>query len=381
MTLYIGVDFHPHQQTVAWCDTQSGETASLSLKHNLEQVRQFYQQLPPGIVGIEASSKAVWFEQMLLETDHQLQVGNPVLIRKRATSRHKSDKRDAELILQLLMSEEFPSLWRRSAENNRVLDILKLRQSLVSQRTRAYNRLQAVAHNFGLPKGRIRAKRFQALLKAIKTDEVGQLQREQLFKLIEHLSGQIEELERWLRSKSETDPTAQLLLTQRGVGYLTALALVNTVGEISRFDRPTKQVAAYLGLDPLERESAGKRRKAGISKAGNALTRYLLGQSGQIAARYDQQLKIFYKRLAKRKPKGVAKMATARRLLVKLVIMWRDNITAAEFDRRGRTVSDTRRTQGLQCPPAGLSEETCRHEKIGRVNLDIRDKEILRNNI
>lgn len=350
MTLYIGVDFHPHQQTVAWCDTTTGETDSLNLIHDLNQVRQFYQTMPPAIVGIEASSKAIWFEHLLLETEHQLQVGNPVLIRRRATSRHKSDKRDAELILQLLINDEFPSLWRRSVENNQVLDILKLRHALVAQRTRSYNRLQALAHSFGLPKGRIRSKCFAELVKSVETDQVGRMQRDGLFKLVEHLSGQISELERWLRTKSEADKIVQLLLTQTGVGYLTGLALVNTIGEITRFDRATKQVAAYLGLEPLERESAGKRKRAGISKAGNSLTRYLLGQSAQIAARSDKHLKAFYKRLAKRKPKGVAKMATARKLLVKLVIMWRDQITAQEFDRRGSTVSDTRRTQGLQEP-------------------------------
>ena len=104
MTLYIGVDFHPHQQTVAWCDTQTGETKTFDLAHDLEQVRKFYSTLPePAIVGIEASVRAVWFENMLFESDHKLLVGNPVLIRKRAVSRHKNDRRDAELILELLM--------------------------------------------------------------------------------------------------------------------------------------------------------------------------------------------------------------------------------------------------------------------------------------
>lgn len=53
-------------------------------------------------------------------------------------------------------------------------------------------------------------------------------------------------------------------------------------------------------------------------------------------ARYDSKFKSFYKRLAKKKPKTVAKTATARKVLVKLVIMLRDQITAAEFDQRGR---------------------------------------------
>ena len=133
MPFYIASDFHAHQQTVAWCDTETGETQITTLKHNLEQVRVFYASLPPGIVGVEASSKARWFEDLLEETGHQLVVGNPVLIRRRATSRHKSDRRDAELILQLLLRDEFPAIWRRSREQTQVLEILKLRHSLVCQ--------------------------------------------------------------------------------------------------------------------------------------------------------------------------------------------------------------------------------------------------------
>ena len=261
-TLYIGVDFHPHQQTVAWCDTTTGETETQTLFHDLEKVKEFYQQLSPGIVGIEATSKAIWFENLLAQTKHQLKVGDPVLIRKRATSRHKSDKRDAELILKLLLCGEFPAIWRRSYQNNQVLDILKLRLSLVRQRTQIYNRLQALAHNFGLPKGKMKSKYFQAWLKAVEVDQVGQLQRRQLFSLQESLNDQIQELESWLKEKAEKDDEVQLLLTQKGVGYQTALALVNTIGNISRFNKPTKQVPAYLGLEPLEDESAGKRKHA-----------------------------------------------------------------------------------------------------------------------
>jgi len=146
MTLYIGVDFHPYQQTISWADTRTGETATVELAHDLEKVRAFYASLPePAVVGIEASVRAGWFENMLFETGHKLLVGNPVLIRKRATSRHKSDRRDSALILELLLRDEFPAIWRRSQESNEVLEILRLRHSLVRQRTRVYNQLHSLA--------------------------------------------------------------------------------------------------------------------------------------------------------------------------------------------------------------------------------------------
>ncbi len=58
MTLYIGVDFHPHQQTVSYCNTEHGEVEQISLAHNVELVRRFYEQFPKAVVGIEASCTA-----------------------------------------------------------------------------------------------------------------------------------------------------------------------------------------------------------------------------------------------------------------------------------------------------------------------------------
>lgn len=349
MTLYIGVDFHPHQQTVCWCDTRTGETDTFDLAHDPDEVRKFYSSLPePAIVGIEASTRAAWFENMLFESDHKLLVGNPVLIRKRATSRHKNDRRDAELILGLLIRDEFPSLWRRPPESSRTIEVLCLRQNLVRQRTQVYNRLQALAHNAGLPKGHMKTPAFRALIKALDLTGADDLQRLHLFGLLGNFNEQIAQLEDWLKRKAAADKKAELVRTQKGVGYLTALAVVHTLGDVSRFARLPKQVASFAGLDPLERSSAGKTRFGKISKAGSPLLRHLLGNAAQMAIRTDTRLKSFYKRLSKKKPKGVAKTAAARKLLVKLAIMLRDGVTADEFDRRGRTVGSARLAPGSE---------------------------------
>lgn len=347
MTLYIGVDFHPHQQTAAWCDTETGETDAVDLKHDLEVVREFYSSFgEPAVVGIEASSRARWFSELLFEMGHKLLVGNPVLIRKRATSRHKNDRRDAELILGLLMRDEFPAIWRRPPGSDEVIDVLALRHRMVRQRTQVYNRLQVLSHSAGLPKGRIKTLKFQELIKSVEMNEAARLARTQYFALSEALGERLTEVERWLKAKAEADPKVQLLQTQRGVGYLTALITVHTLGDLSRFKKVGKEVVSFAGLDPVEKSSAGRVRFGGVSKAGSSILRYHLGQAAQIASRLDVKLKSFYKRLSKKKPKAVAKTAVARKLLVKLAIMLRDNINADEFDRRGRTVGNARKARG-----------------------------------
>lgn len=348
MEFYIGVDFHPHQQTVAWCDLQTGEIKTRQLLHNTPAVKEFYKAMPKAIVGLEASTNAVWFEALLIENGHQLRVGNPTAIRARARSRHKSDKRDAELLLDLLIKNEFPTLWRRSQNSQQVLDILQLRNCFVRQRTQTYNRLQALAHSCGLPKGHVKNLVFQNALKDCEVSEVQDLLRSQLFSLLDQLDKQIGELETLLKKKAEADTNVQLLQTQKGVGYLTALAVAHTLCDVERFPRLSKQVVAFVGLDPLEKSSAGKIKFGGISKQGSWLLRFLLGQAAHLAARHDGKLKSFYKKLAKKKAKSVAKTAVARKLLVKLSIMLRDQISAEEFDERGRTVGNARESQGLK---------------------------------
>lgn len=343
MTFYIGVDFHPHQQTLCWCDKQTGEIRTLEMDHDLEKVRKFYTGLPePAVIGIEASSRAIWFENMIAETGHKLLVGNPVLIRKSAPSRHKNDRRDAEHMLNLLLTERFPAIWRRPRESSEVLDVLRLRHRLVRQRTQVYNRLQAMAHDVGMPKGNMRSIAVQQVLKKVEMGESGTMCREHLFSLLGHLNERISSLAEWLKQKAATNSQVQLLLTQAGVGYLTALTFVHTVGDVTRFKKGPKCVTHFAGYDSVEDSSAKRKRFGPISKAGSPLLRFQLGAAAQMAIRSDAKLKAFYKRLAKKKPTALAKTATARRLLVKLTIMLRDNITAEEFDLRGSTVGNAR---------------------------------------
>lgn len=347
MTLYIGVDFHPHQQTVSYCRTETGEVYQTSLSHNVELVRRFYEQFTGAVVGIESSGMASWFEQLMNDLGHELLVGNPRLIRARARSRHKSDKRDADLILDLLLKDEFPALWRRTPESQSVIELLRFRRALVTQRTQVCNRLQALAHAAGLPKRKLQSKRARKALLEAALSPAQSFQRTELFELLDELSARIERVEKLLIEQAETNEQVRLVRTHTGVGLLSGLALVHTLGDVRRF-ASSKQAVAFVGLDPLERSSAGKMRTGAISKAGSPLLRELLGHAMHSAVRFDGELKAFYKRLAKRRSKSIAKVAATRKLLIRLFIMLRDGIDYAEFKRRGSAVGIPAASQGLQ---------------------------------
>ena len=111
-------------------------------------------------------------------------------------------------------------------------------------------------------------------------------------------------------------------MTQPGVGPITSLAFALTMGDVSRFPRG-KQVASYLGLIPGEYSSGGHQRFGPISKQGNRFLRMLLVEAAQIAVRCDPEFRREYLHRCHTKPKGVAKVAAARKLAIRLYWMLR----------------------------------------------------------
>ena len=138
MTVYIGVDFHARQQTISYLTTEEGEIHQLQLDHGKpDEVRAFYQQFAGQrvVVGFESSGYAAWFEELLEELGCEIWIGHATAIRLFARRRQKNDRRDADLILDLLMSGDFPRIHRYSPESREVLQQLRYRQRLVKMRT------------------------------------------------------------------------------------------------------------------------------------------------------------------------------------------------------------------------------------------------------
>jgi len=113
----IGCDLHARQQTLAMLDTTTGEIVSITLKHEGDNVREFYSSLPcPVRVGIEATGSMQWFLNLMEELGIECLVGHPAQIRAAAPRKHKNDRRDAELILKMLVEGRFPAIWLPSKE-------------------------------------------------------------------------------------------------------------------------------------------------------------------------------------------------------------------------------------------------------------------------
>jgi transposase len=334
--IYCGVDFHARQQTICCLKTETGELASHELKHhNKEEVRKFYEQLGgPVIVGLEASGYTPWFEQLLEELGHQVWLGDATEIRRRARRRQKNDRRDAELILELMLHNEFPRIHRPTPQSREILRMLRYRHKLVKVRTIIKNSLQSLSIQAGLSlQARLFTRQGEQQLQALAMSPVMCAQRRQWLELLQELQQRITETEWWLKQQALPDPRISLLRTHPGLGLLSALGIVHTLIPVSRFPT-TRKLAAYGGFDPMERSSADKKRYLGISKAGSRLLRFLLIEATQTAVKADPDLQRFYRRLAQRRGKPKAKVAVARKLLIRSFIMLRDEINYAEFQQR-----------------------------------------------
>ena len=324
--IIIGVDYHPEFQQIAWLDTDTGEISEARLQ-NPEQAEQFYRELAGRKtqvrIGMEASGHARWLERLFGELQFELWIGNAAEISSKRVRKQKTDRQDAQLILQLLVEDRFPRIWVPSAGNRDLRQLLWHRHRMVQTRTRVMNQLQAVALNEGLRcKKRLWRERGRQQLESFPLGQWASRRRHDLLQLLDQLNPTIAELTQAIEREAEKCPEARRLRSHPGVGALTALAFVLILGDAERF-RCGKQVASYLGLAPAENSSGGRRRLGHISKQGSSMARFLLVEAAQATVRSDPSWRSKYHHLMLRRGRKTAKIALARRLAVHLYWRWR----------------------------------------------------------
>jgi transposase len=310
---------------VSILDISTGEVRELKLMHVTGEAERFYRELEaPVLIGMESTGNSLWFERLMEQLGHELWIGDASQIRASYIRRQKTDKRDAGHILQLLIDRRFPRIWVPSQLERDQRQLLLHRYRLVQMRTRVKTELQHLAMNQGLQrKYHLWSARGRADLEKLPLECWTARRRADLLQVLDMLEAQVADLDEAVGKVAWANPQAQLLMTQPGVGPITALAFVVTMGDVARFKRG-KQVASYLGLIPSERSSGSKRRLGAISKQGNVFLRTMLVEAAQSAVRYDEEFKKEYAHRCHQKPKGVAKVAAARKLAVRLYWMLRN---------------------------------------------------------
>ena len=299
-------------------NSETGEITERRLEHP-EEARLFYAGLAgPSRVGMEATSPAHGFERMLRECGHELWVGDAAEIRARVVRKQKTDSRDALPILDLLLPDRFPRIWIPSVAERDARQLLRHRCKPVRFRTSVENQLHALAMGEGVcRRKKLWTRVGRNELEGLSLGPWTSRRRQDLLGMLDRLHAGIEELDQAVRKEAESRPEAVRLMQQPGVGPVTALAFVLTIGPVNRF-RKSKQVVSCLGLNPRESSSGGQQRLGSISKQGNSMLRWLLNEAAQTASKFDPELRRDSQRLQFRRGRAVAQIAIARKLAVRL---------------------------------------------------------------
>ncbi len=350
--MIIGCDFHPSFQQIAYVVQETGEYGERRLCHPWE-AEQFYRSLAGRDVriGVEATGNFRWFQRLMDELSHEFLLGDASAIHASAPREQRTDKRDARHILKLLMENRFPAIWQPAVENVELRQLLLHRCRLVRMRARIKNQLDSMAKNEGLLSSRVWSPRRRQQIETLPLPGWYALRRKDLLALLDEMDKRIEPLDKAVQAAAEQNAEAQLLMTHPGVGPVISLSYVLILGDWRRFPRG-KQVGSYLGLIPAEASSGKHQQRMGhITKQGNTLLRWLLVEAACTAQRYDSSWHRQYVRLSMNKHHGVAKVAIAHKLAVRLYWMLRSGQDYKQVMERGSHAGQSEMASGRGCRP------------------------------
>jgi transposase len=213
-------------------------------------------------VGMEATGYSRGFERLLAELGIEVWIGDAAKIKTKRVRKQKTDRQDAQLLLKLLLENNFPRVWVPSPENRDLRQLLWHRHRLVQMRTRIMNQLQALAMNEGQRrKKKLWSEQGRAQLEKLPLATWASRRRKDLLELLDRMNPTIEALTAAVEQEAKKRPEVLRLMTHPGVGPITGLAFVMIIGTPERFPCG-KQIGSYVGLIPSEDSSAGHHQGA-----------------------------------------------------------------------------------------------------------------------
>jgi transposase len=241
-------------------------------------------QLPPCLIGLEACSGAHEWARQFQAHGHTVKLIAPAFVTPYRKS-GKNDDNDAEAICEAVARPNMRFVPVKTREQQALLSLHRVRQGFVEERTAITNRLRGLLAEFGF----VFAQR-QGGLRAIPTalDALPALARRAVDDLLDHLRALNERIAGYdteFKHLANQDEAAKRIMTIPGVGPITALGMVATLGNARDF-KNARQLAAWLGLTPKQHSSGGKARLGGVTKRGNDYLRTLLVQGARAAMQH-----------------------------------------------------------------------------------------------
>ena len=273
----IGLDLAKNVFEVHGVDVDDRAVLRKTLRR--DAVPQFFAELPPCLVGMEACSGSHYWAKVFSDLGHEVRLISPQFVTPYVKS-NKNDRNDAEAICEAIGRPSMRFVPPKSSEQLEIQAVHRVRQRLVSDRTRLVNQMRGLLAEHGVVIGRdiSRLRRALAQIADGADNDLGDL----ILDLVRDIHQELAELDRRIMSYNrrirnlfQTNEMCQRIGKIEGIGPITATALVAAVGDRSCF-RNGRQFAAWLGLVPRQRSSGGKSRLFGISKRGDRYLRTLM---------------------------------------------------------------------------------------------------------
>jgi len=322
----IGIDLGDEVSRYCIVDQDGDVIEEGSFRNQASSLEKHFGDRPRR-VALEAGAQSAWISRELKRLGHEVIVANPRKLKWITASDTKNDPVDARK-LALLARADVPLLApveHRSAEQQAELAVIRARDAILRARTLLINSARSIAKGFGLRLPKSITPTFGQ--RAV--DGLPEFLRSALSGLLEQidaLSQGIAGYDQRIAELAAKHPKLARLESIPGVGRLTAMTFVLTLGRVERFAH-SRDVAGFLGLRPKQRQSGARDPQLGISKSGDPYMRKLLVQCAHhILGHYGKDSALRQWGLAKgeggKKATLRAIVALARKLSVLLHRLW-----------------------------------------------------------
>jgi transposase len=279
---WAGLDVHARSVLAVTLDAATGEICRQRLAAETAKVVEFLAGLPgPTRVAYEAGPTGYGLARALAAGGIECVVAAPGKIERPAQDKVKTDQRDAERVLRLLMIDALCPVRVPTVEEEAIRDLVRAREDVRGDLMRSRQRLSKLLLRHGIVyedtsstwttkhRAWIRSQDLGGGAQATLLDYLGAIDT------LEHRRGQLETTIAELVPNSPYANTVARLRCLRGIDTLSATGLAAEIGDLTRFDRPAK-LMSYLGLVPAENSSGETRRQGRITKTGSKHARRLL---------------------------------------------------------------------------------------------------------
>jgi transposase len=325
--IHVGVDLHQRFCYMTALEARGKKIQAGPVTNEKLALRKYFRQFRGKEVQVAVEACGFWpaFREVVEPEVKRLVLVHPQRVKAIASAKLKNDRVDSETLAHLLRCDLLPESWKADRETQARRQQVRLRATLVRQRTRLKNQVHAVLHQQGLrsPVTDLFGKRGRWWLNGVKLPGQARESVNVCLRLLDGYSEEIQKQNLQLSEKAKHDPRVGWLMTIPGIGECSAMMVLAEIGEIGRF-ADGDALCSYAGLVPRVRESAGKAARGGITRQGSPWLRWMMVEAAQVATRSSPAARRYYERLLRKKHKHVARVALARKLLIAVYVLLHD---------------------------------------------------------